>query len=91
MAKVSSRLGDGFPIELTENEPMHDLEEGTNDAVDRGKTLPLSEEELKYLFDIFISPARFVSVERGKEVVLSYDAGTLKVRCVWVAVNRIQG
>jgi dimethylamine--corrinoid protein Co-methyltransferase len=90
MAKVFSRLGDGSPIELTESELMHDLEEGTADAADRGKIPPLSEEELKYLFDIFISPARFVSVERGKEVVLSYDAGTLKVRRVGVAVNRIQ-
>ncbi|MCK5551951.1 MAG: [dimethylamine--corrinoid protein] Co-methyltransferase, partial [Deltaproteobacteria bacterium] len=90
MAKVFSRLGDGSPIELTEVELMRDLEEGTADAADRGKIPPLSEEELKYLFDIFISPARFVSVERGKEVVLSYDAGTLKIRRVGVSVNRIQ-
>jgi dimethylamine--corrinoid protein Co-methyltransferase len=90
MAKIFSRLGDGSPIELTEVELTRDLGEGTADAADRGKIPPLSEEELKYLFDIFISPARFVSVERGKEVVLSYDAGTLKVRRVGVAVNRIQ-
>jgi dimethylamine--corrinoid protein Co-methyltransferase len=90
MAKIFSRLGDGSPIELTETELRRCLEEGTADAADRGKISPLSGEELKYLFDIFSSPARFVSVDRGKEVVLSYDAGTLKIRRVGVAVNRIQ-
>lgn len=90
MAKIFTRLGDGSPIELTESELMQDLEEGTADAADRGKISPLSQEELKYLFDIFSSPMRFVSVERGKEVVLSYDAGTLKIRRVGVDVNRIQ-
>ena len=90
MAKILSRLGDGSPIELSESELTRDLQDGTADAADRGKIPPLSEEELKYLFEIFSSPARFVSVERGKEVVLSYDAGTLKIRRVGVAVNRIQ-
>jgi dimethylamine--corrinoid protein Co-methyltransferase len=33
---------------------------------------------------------RFVSVDRGKEVVLSYDATTLKIRRVGIAVDRIQ-
>jgi len=90
MAKIFTRLGDGSPIELTESELMQDLEEGTADAADRGKISPLSQEELKYLFDIFSSPMRFVSVERGNEIVLTYDASTLKVRRVGVAVNRIQ-
>lgn len=90
MAKIFSRLGDGSPIELTESELMQHLEKGTADAADRGKIPPLSQKELKYLFDIFSAPFRFVSVERGNEVVLSYDAGTLKIRRVGVDVNRIQ-
>jgi len=90
MAKTFSRLGDGSPIELTESELMQDLEEGTADAADRGKIFPLSQGELKYLFDIFSSPMRFVSVERGNEIVLTHDASTIKVRRAGVAVNRIQ-
>jgi len=90
MRKTFSRLGDGSPIEMTESELRSDLEDGTRDAAKRGRIPPLPEEDLKYLFDIFNTPYRFVSVERGNEVVLSYDAGTLKIRRVGIAVNRIQ-
>jgi dimethylamine--corrinoid protein Co-methyltransferase len=90
MARIFSRLGDGSPIEMTEGELRRDLEEGTADAADRGKIPPLAQEELDHLFDIFSSPMRFVSVDRGKEVILSYDASTLKIRRAGIAVNRIQ-
>jgi dimethylamine---corrinoid protein Co-methyltransferase len=90
MEKIFSRMGDGSPIELTESELRRDLEEGTKEAARRGKIPALSEEELKYLLEIFAIPYRFVSVERGKEIILSYDAGTLKIRRVGVSVNRIQ-
>jgi len=90
MAKIFTRYGDGTPIELTEAELMQDLEAGTEDAADRGKIPPLSKEELKHLFDIFASPCKFVSVDRGNEVILTYDAATLKIRRVGVAVDRIQ-
>jgi len=90
MTTIFSRLGDGSPIEMTESELQRDLEEGTADAADRGKIPPLAKDELDHLFDIFASPMRFVSVERGKEVVLTYDAATLKIRRVGIAVDRIQ-
>ena len=77
MAKIYTRYGDGTPAELSADELMQDLEAGTADAADRGKIPPLSKEELKHLFDIFASPCKFVSVDRGKEVVLSSDAATL--------------
>jgi dimethylamine---corrinoid protein Co-methyltransferase len=90
MAKIFTRYGDGTPTELSEAELMQDLEAGTEDAADRGKIPPLSKEELKHLFDIFASPSKFVSVDRGNEVILTYDAATLKIRRVGVAVDRIQ-
>ena len=90
MAKIFTRFGDGTPTELSEAELMQDLEAGTADAADRGKIPPLSKEELKHLFDIVASPYKFVSVERGNEVILTYDAATLKIRRVGVAVDRIQ-
>lgn len=90
MNKIFSRMGDGFPVELSESELMRDLEEGTEDAADRGNIPALSKEKLQYLFDIFSSPYRFVSVEPGNEVVLSYDGAPLKMMRTAVNVHRIQ-
>lgn len=90
MGKIFTRFGDGTPTELTIDELMEDLTEGTQDAADRGKIPPLAEDELKHLADIFAQPNNFVSVEPGKEVILSYDAGTLKIRRVGVNVERVQ-
>lgn len=90
MEKIQTRMGDGSPISLSKSELARDLEDGTNDAAERGRIAPLSKEELQHLFDIFSSPYRFVSVEPGKEVVLSYDGTPLKMWRTQVSVNRIQ-
>ena len=90
MQKIYTRMGDGSVVELSESELKQDLEEGTRDAADRGKISPLSRDELAYLFDIYSAPYKFVSVERGNEVVLSYDAATLKIRRVGISTHRIQ-
>ena len=89
MAKIRTRFGDGTPVELSESELMQDLETGTAEAAERGNIPVLSEEELQHLFDIFKAPYNFISVEPGNEVILSYDAGTLKIRRVGVNVDRI--
>lgn len=90
MGKIFTRYGDGAPLEMSESELREDLENGTADAARCGNIPVLSEEELEYLLDVFKSPYNFVSVESGNEVVLSYDAGTLKIRRVGVNVDRIQ-
>ena len=90
MANILTRYGDGTPLTMSEKELMQDLEAGTQDAADRGNIPALSKEELAHLFDIFSLPYNFVSVEPGNEVVLTYDAGTLKIRRVGVNVDRIQ-
>ena len=90
MQKIYSRMGDGSVVELSEREIKQDLEEGTRDAAERAKISPLSGDELAHLFDIYSAPYRFVSVEHGNEVVLSYDAATLKIRRVGVSTHRIQ-
>jgi dimethylamine---corrinoid protein Co-methyltransferase len=90
MKKIISRMGDGSPIEMSESELMEDLEAGTADAADRGNIPALPKEELKHLFDIFSSPYRFVSVEPGNEIVLSYDGAPLKMLRAGVSVDRIQ-
>jgi dimethylamine--corrinoid protein Co-methyltransferase len=90
MGKIFSRFGDGSPVYLSESELMQDLEEGTEDAADRGDIPTLSKEELQHLFDIFLSPYRFVSVEPGKEIVLTYDGTPLKMKRAQVNVDRLQ-
>lgn len=90
MEKVFSRMGDGFPFEMTTVELMRDLEEGTADAADRGKIPPLSGDELDYLYELFRQPQHFVGVTRGKEVVLTYDALHVKLMRAAVPVDRIQ-
>jgi dimethylamine--corrinoid protein Co-methyltransferase len=45
---------------------------------------------LQHLFDIFLSPYRFVSVEPGKEIVLTYDGTPLKMKRAQVNVDRLQ-
>ena len=90
MSKIFSRYGDGTPDWFTEAEIMEDLVAGSQDAAERAHVDPLTDEEFKYLLEIMASPHNFVSVERGKEILLTYDAGTLKIRRVGVNVDRIQ-
>jgi dimethylamine--corrinoid protein Co-methyltransferase len=90
MGKIMTRMGDGFPVEMSESQLMQDLTTGTEDAAERGKIAPLGKEELQYLFDLFASPYRFVSVEPGNEVILSYDGSPLKMMRTAVDVHRFQ-
>ena len=90
MGKIRTRYGDGSPVELSEGAVRQDLEEGTQDAAQRGNIPVLSKEELQHLFDIFSSPHRFVGVEAGKEIVLSYDGTPIKMSRTQVNVDRLQ-
>jgi dimethylamine--corrinoid protein Co-methyltransferase len=90
MGKIHTRYGDGSPVELEESEVMRDLEDGTQDAAERGNVPALSKEEIQHLFDIFSSPYRFVGVEPGKEIVLSYDGTPIKLSRTQVNVDRLQ-
>jgi dimethylamine--corrinoid protein Co-methyltransferase len=89
MKKIMTRLGDGSFIEMTPDEIRKDLEEGMQQAATAAEIDPLAQDELDHLFDIFGSPAKFMSVDMGREVVLSYDAGTLKIRRVGVLTGRV--
>jgi len=90
MGKIMTRMGSGFPVEMSANQLMEDLESGTEDAADRGKISPLAREEIEYLLGLFTSSDRFVSVASGNEIVLSYDAAPLKLMRTAVDVHRIQ-
>jgi dimethylamine--corrinoid protein Co-methyltransferase len=89
MSKIMTRMGDGFLVEMTEGELRRDLEEGTKDASEKAGISPLSEDELRHLFEIYKAPSKFVSVEPGNEIVLSFDAGTLKLQRLGINTGRI--
>jgi dimethylamine--corrinoid protein Co-methyltransferase len=76
--KIFSRLGDGSVLWLDEGQLRAELEEGTSDAARRGRIPPLTQGELDRLFEICASPQKVVTIEWGREVVHSFDAGTLK-------------
>ncbi len=89
MAKILTRMGDGFLMEMPEGELERDLEEGSAEASAKAGVPPLTSDELRHLFDIYRSSAKCVSVDMGKEVVLTYDAGTLKIRRVGIDTGRV--
>ncbi len=90
MKKYSVRLGNGSLSELSESELRRDLEEGTKDAAERGDIPPLSEDELGHLFEIHSTSCKFVSVNPGKEVILTYDGPTIEIARAGVYTHRIQ-
>lgn len=90
MGKIATRMGDGYQIEMTEAELMRDIEDGTEDAADRGKVAPLSQDEVQYLFDLHKCTDKAVGVEQGKEVCLTYDSGTTKFKRAHISSSKIQ-
>ena len=90
MQKIYTRMGDGSVTELSESELRRDLEEGSRHAAERAKISPLSEDDLRRLLELYKCPDKSVGVERGKEVILSYDSGTTKFNRVNVSVSKLQ-
>jgi len=90
LTKFATRMGDGFRTEMTEAEIRKDIEAGTQDAANRGKVEAMTEEDIRYLLEIFKCPDRSVGVQRGNEVVLSYDSATTKFKRCNVSVSKIQ-
>ena len=79
MPEFFTRMGDGSAVWLSEPEIRQNLEEGMLDAADRGQIPELTDDEMDKLYGIITSPQKTVSIERGNEVVMTFDAGTLKL------------
>ena len=79
MSEFFTRMGDGSAVFLSEAEIRQDLEDGMLDAADRGKIPELTDDEMERLYQIITDPQKTVSIERGNEVVMTFDAGTLKL------------
>lgn len=90
MNKINTRTGDGFSLDLTEDEIKQDIEEGIQDAAKKGKIDPLPDEDKEYLLELFKNPDKSVGVEKGNEVVVTYDSGTTKFNRCNVEVSKLQ-
>ena len=90
MEKIFSRLGDGWFIQITEAELMKDIEDGTQDASERASIAPLSDEEIKHLFEMCKSACKISGIEKGHEVIMTYDGGTNKIGRLGINTGRLQ-
>ncbi len=90
MTKIFSRLGDGWATELTESELMQDIEEGTQEAAENANVAPLNPSEIDHLYDICKSVHKITGVEKGAEVVTTYDGPTIEIRHAGIIANRQQ-
>lgn len=82
MEKYRIRYGDGAIIEMTKDEVADEVRKGVEDGVKRAKVPALSEDDITHITDVFCSKERIVSVEPGKEVVMTTDVGDDKCRCM---------
>lgn len=80
MSKIITRMGDGSMLEMTEKELREDIEAGIEEAMEKGGVPELSQDDIEYLVDLFKRDDRIVGVPMGEEVVLTYDAATLKIK-----------
>jgi dimethylamine--corrinoid protein Co-methyltransferase len=71
-------MGDGSFIEMSEAEIRKEIEAGVTEAAKKAKCPPLTEDDIEKLMKIICEPRKFVSVERGNELVLTYDSQPLK-------------
>ena len=90
MAKIQTRYGDGYRLEMTSAEVRRDLEAGSRDAAERAHIEPLTGDEFELLFDIFKRTDRIVGVESGREVCLTYDGQATKIKRAHIIISKIQ-
>lgn len=71
-------MGDGAFVEMSEKDIRKDVEDGVAEAAKKAKCPPLTDDDIEKLMKIICEPRKFVSVERGNELVLTYDSQPLK-------------
>lgn len=90
MSKIFSRLGDGWITELTEAELMRDIEKGTQEAAEQAKINPLSSDEVTHIYDICKAVHKITGVDKGCEIVTTFDGPTIEIRHLGIIANRQQ-
>ncbi|MCD4703981.1 MAG: [dimethylamine--corrinoid protein] Co-methyltransferase [Methanosarcinaceae archaeon] len=69
------RMGDARPVEMTKEEIIYDIDEGSKLAAEMGRIPELTDDEKDHLLDIFLIPDKMVSVSQENRVILSADVG----------------
>jgi dimethylamine---corrinoid protein Co-methyltransferase len=90
MEKIVTRMGDGSRIDMSAAEIQQELEAGARDAADRARVPTLTDDEIKYLLDLYRCKDRVVGVEQGKECCLTYDNMTSKIKRAHIPISKIQ-
>lgn len=88
MSMIRTRMGDGAVVQMDSEEIKRDIENGIADAAKKAKISPLTDDEVKRLYEIITDSRKFVSVEPGNELVLSYDSMPMKLNRVGIPVDR---
>ena len=76
--EIATRNGSGALIRMTKDQIKADIEAGSNDAAEKAHVAGLTGDEFDHVLEIVTEPSRYVSVEHGREVVLTRDGGVLK-------------
>lgn len=77
--KYFTRRGDGSIVYMTETEIKADIKAGVEDAVFRGKVLPLTEEDMEKIYKIVTMEGNMVGVNAQNTVVTTSDSGSIKI------------
>ena len=78
MEDYVTRMGDGRRVRMTKEQIMSDIVAGMADGADAAGVAELSQDEMDRICEIVCDPSRITSIEPGREVVLSKDAGAIK-------------
>jgi dimethylamine--corrinoid protein Co-methyltransferase len=62
---------------MAPSELREEIQAGTEDAAEKGNVPQLTNDDLEALFEIMAAPGRMVSVEPGREVIVTDDGGTM--------------
>jgi dimethylamine--corrinoid protein Co-methyltransferase len=85
-------MGDGSIVYMTEAEIKADIQAGVADAAKRGKIDPLTEAEMKHIYDVCTMPGGVVGVAIEDTIVTTSDSGSDKIttKCA-IPVDRSVG
>ena len=71
--KIITRMGDGERVLMASEEIKEDIAAASREAAQRAEIPELTADEMEALFDIMAEPSRAVSVEPGREGIVTDD------------------
>ena len=78
MTDYITRMGDGRTVYMTKEEIMSDIVDGMADGADAAGVPELTQDDMDRICEIVCDKSKITSIEPGREVCLSKDAGAIK-------------